>query len=347
MSARLRRALRSAVILGAALVPPSVSAQAPDPGLVPGTYRCASYNVSGAGGSCRTMPALVLHPDGTYTHSSTRGRWSVRGDRLVLSESTVWGAGTVLGRDTVRFEYDYRDRRHTVTWLCQDCAAAARSAATGAAVGVSLTLEFGRPVGGVSGFVIVPAESARGYTHNAPLPEGAVQGLAWETSRTAVALATGRANTLPSGRRYVVFLAWPRETLPVAVLDLPPAASDYTATLPATLDGATVLARLAEPAAVPGHAPRPIGVEIMDVTPEIARAVGDASLRGAGVRRVLAGSPASRAGVQDGDIITAVNGVPIGSAAEGAAVLGRRGPGEAALLRVFRGGRFVEIRVGD
>ena len=344
------RAISLAVVLGALLLlPRSAPAQPGDAALALGTYRCSSYNVSGGGGSCRTMPALVLRPDGTYTYSSTRGGWSIRGDRLVLSESSLWGPGTILGRDTVRFEYDYRDRHHVVTWICQGCAAAPASAGgAGAAVGVSLTLEFGRSVGGVSGFVIVPAAAARAYTHNAPLPEGAVQGLAWETSRTAVALATGRNNRIVSGRRYIVFLAWPRETVPVAVLDLPPGGGDYTATLPATLDGAAVLARLAEPA--PGGVaatPRPIGVEITDVTPEIARAVGAPSLKGAGVRRVLAGGPASRAGVREGDIITAINGIPIAAAAEAAAVLGRRAPGEAALLQVFRGGQSLEIRVTD
>jgi hypothetical protein len=167
-----------------------------------------------------------------------------------LSESQIWGAGEILGRDTVRFEYDYRDWRHVVTWTCQECAEVAGTAmpSSSAYVGVSLTLEFAEPISGVSGFVIVPSESARQYAHNAPLPKGAVQGVAWETSSTEVAMATNRNNGLLSGRRYVVFLAWPRETLPVAVLDLPPLDRDYTSTLSATLDGATVIERLGVPA---------------------------------------------------------------------------------------------------
>ena len=62
-----------------------------------------------------------------------------------------------------------------------------------------------------------------------------MQGLARETRTTTVQLTTSRNNKLMSGRQYVVFLSWPRETLPVAVLDLPPVHEDYTATLPATL----------------------------------------------------------------------------------------------------------------
>lgn len=109
---------------------------------------------------------------------------------------------------------------------------------------MSLVLEFDMPVGGVSGFTIVPAEAAASYTHNAPLPEGAVQGVAMETRPTTVALGTNRYNKLRSGRQYVVFLSWPAETIAVAVLDLPSVNSDYTTTLHATLDGASVLRRV-------------------------------------------------------------------------------------------------------
>jgi S1-C subfamily serine protease len=52
---------------------------------------------------------------------------------------------------------------------------------------------------------------------------------------TSVALSTNRNNKLRSGVQYVVFLAWPRETFPVALLDLPPGNADYSATLPASL----------------------------------------------------------------------------------------------------------------
>ncbi len=210
--------------------------------LAAGSYRCSSYNVSGGGGSCRTMQPLVLRADGTYQHSSTQGRWSAQGGKLHLSESRLWGTGEILGKDTIRFEYDYRDWRHTVTWICQECGygeaprpSTPAAAPQGGYMGVSLTLEFGTRIGGVSGFVIIPAESARSYTHNAPLPEGAVQGLAWESGATSVALSTNRNNKLRSGRQYVVFLAWPRETIPVALLDLPPGNADYSATLPASL----------------------------------------------------------------------------------------------------------------
>lgn len=217
--------------------------------VAPGTYRCSSYNVSGAGGSCARMQPLVLHSDGSYQYSSTRGRWMVRDDSLLLSKSELWGPAKIVGSNTIRFEYDYRGLRHVVTWICRDCAAA-EPKSTGAApggsyVGVSLTLVFDTSVGGVSGFTIVPAEAAASYSHNAPLPAGSAQGLAWETAPATVTLSTNRNNMLRSGRQYVVFLNWPRETIPVAVLDLPALDSDHSATLPATLDGPSVLRRVA------------------------------------------------------------------------------------------------------
>jgi len=230
----------STLLLGVGLVLSITISQASVPAA--GTYRCASYNVSGGGGSCRTMQPLVLRADNTYQYSSTKGRWSEQGDMLYLSASRLWGPGRILGSDTIRFEYDYRGWRHTVTWVCQECGGTGKiaptsgmAAAQGGYASVSLTLEFETSVGGVSGFTIVPVGSATGYTHNAALPEGAVQGLAWELSATTVALATNRSNKLRRGRQYVVFLAWPRETLPVASFDLRADSGDYQATLPASL----------------------------------------------------------------------------------------------------------------
>lgn len=235
------------ILVGALSVMPGSKALG-DPGtLAPGNYRCSSYNVSGAGGSCAKMQPLLLHPDGSYQYSSTRGRWSVSVDTLLLSKSNFWGPGKIVGNNSIRFEYEYRGLHHVVTWVCQTCGPA-KTKGTGAAtagslIGVSLTLEFDSPVGGVSGFTIVPAEAAASYGHNGPLPEGAVQGLAWEKSRSKVALATNRNNKLRSGRRYVVFLSWPRETIPVAILDLPSVTADYSTTLRATLDGVSVLSQ--------------------------------------------------------------------------------------------------------
>lgn len=240
-------AVTAAILSGSSIA----VAQSSRDGLAAGSYRCTSYNVSGAGGSCVNFPRLVLNADGTYQYSSTTGEWTVIGGRLYLSASQLWGPGLVLGRDTVRFEYDYNGRHMTVTWVCAGCSAEVAPPAApgsgpatgGPSIGVTLTLQFRESISGVSGYVIVPATAARTYEHNAPLPPGAVMGLASEAGSTSVRLNTNRDNRLPGGRRYVVFLSWPRESIPVAVLDLPSVTTDYTATLDATLDGASVLAR--------------------------------------------------------------------------------------------------------
>ena len=242
MQSRMLNLITSASLLGWLLIPEYTGALSGANSLIPGSYRCTAYNISGGGGSCRNMQPLVINPDGTYRYSSTRGQWSIQNGKLVLSESKLWGKGELVGRDSIRFSYAYRGWQHVVTWSCQECGNSDTKPLThsptsgGSLIGVSLTLEFDQNIGGVSGFVIIPADHARSYTHNAPLPKGAVQGLAWETSATAVALATNKNNKLISGKRYVVFLSWPRETLPVAILELPAAHKDYSARLRAALN---------------------------------------------------------------------------------------------------------------
>jgi len=229
---------------------------AQSPGLAVGSYRCLCYNVSGGGGSCSNFQRLVLNSNRTYQFSSTRGRWSVENGNLILSSSKLWGPGTILPDATLRFEYDYRGWHHVLTWRCQGCATAPPSAAqpgkpaTAAGlggIGITLSLRFTQSIHGVTGFVIVPADSAERYQHNDPLPAGAVSGLASETGNNAVTLATNRDNRLTPGRLYVVFLTWARETIPVAILDVPRITQDYTGSMTGTLDGPAVLAKLRNP----------------------------------------------------------------------------------------------------
>jgi len=51
-----------------------------------------------------------------------------------------------------------------------------------------------------------------------------------------------------------------------------------------------------------------IGIGIQDVTPDLAEALGLGDLRGAVIANVEPGSPAERAGLQVGDVVTAVDG---------------------------------------
>lgn len=69
--------------------------------------------------------------------------------------------------------------------------------------------------------------------------------------------------------------------------------------------------------------------------------IADAPLggRGAVVRQVLPDTPARAAGLLVGDVITAVDGVPVNTAADLSAIMDRRSPGETVTLSWFdRGG---------
>ena len=59
-----------------------------------------------------------------------------------------------------------------------------------------------------------------------------------------------------------------------------------------------------------------LGVQILDVTPQIAEASGLDLTEGALVSQVVPGSPAEKAGIETGDVIVAVNGVTVKSASE-------------------------------
>jgi S1-C subfamily serine protease len=73
--------------------------------------------------------------------------------------------------------------------------------------------------------------------------------------------------------------------------------------------------------------------------------VGDVSPSGVVVLDIPQGSPAQTAGVQTGDIITAVNGHPIGNSADLAAQLSSLSPGSTASLTISRGGQKMNIKV--
>jgi S1-C subfamily serine protease len=84
-----------------------------------------------------------------------------------------------------------------------------------------------------------------------------------------------------------------------------------------------------------------IGVGLDGVKP------GDGSGLSQGVRlmSVQPGSPAARAGLQQGDVIVAVGGQPIGSPAQLVAAVERAGVGGSLLLTVSRDGRLLSVTV--
>ena len=82
-----------------------------------------------------------------------------------------------------------------------------------------------------------------------------------------------------------------------------------------------------------------IGVQVQPVTQDIADSMGLKQTEGALVADPQKDGPAAKAGVDSGDIITAVNGQSIKDARELARVIGSFAPGSAVKLDILRNGK--------
>jgi S1-C subfamily serine protease len=88
-----------------------------------------------------------------------------------------------------------------------------------------------------------------------------------------------------------------------------------------------------------------IGVTIQPVTSELANSLGLSQVRGALVNAVEAGSPADKAGVRRGDVITAVNGESIRSGNDLRNQVSQLMPGTATKLSIVRDGKEQTVNV--
>ena len=90
-----------------------------------------------------------------------------------------------------------------------------------------------------------------------------------------------------------------------------------------------------------------IGIGIQDVTPDLAEALGLGDLRGAVIANVEPGSPAERAGLQVGDVVTAVDGRAVLGSADLRNRIGLTPAGTDVRLTVARrdGVREVKVRI--
>jgi serine protease Do len=88
-----------------------------------------------------------------------------------------------------------------------------------------------------------------------------------------------------------------------------------------------------------------LGVSLQPLTPELATSFGARDSRGALVSDVVAGSPAAKAGVRAGDVITQFNGEKIDDPAELARLVGLAKPGQESRLLVWRDKREVKVDI--
>ncbi|MGJ7502921.1 DegQ family serine endoprotease [Variovorax sp. ZT5P49] len=88
-----------------------------------------------------------------------------------------------------------------------------------------------------------------------------------------------------------------------------------------------------------------IGVQIDQVTKDVAEAIGLGKAQGALVRGVEAGSPGEKAGVEPGDVITKFDGKPIEKPSDLPRLVGNTKPGTKSTLTVFRRGASRDLSV--
>jgi Do/DeqQ family serine protease len=103
---------------------------------------------------------------------------------------------------------------------------------------------------------------------------------------------------------------------------------------------AAVVRRVVETAMGGGHAVvRPwFGARLQSVTPDLAKSMGLSRPSGALVADVWPGGAAARAGLKQGDVVTAVDGAPVVDAAALNYAVGTHRPGETVRVSVRRGG---------
>jgi serine protease Do len=92
-----------------------------------------------------------------------------------------------------------------------------------------------------------------------------------------------------------------------------------------------------------------IGVQIQPVTPEIADSLGLKKTAGALVAEPQADGPAAKAGIEAGDVITAVNGNPVNDARDLAKKIGGIAPGTSIKLGILNKGseKTVTLTLGE
>ncbi len=95
-----------------------------------------------------------------------------------------------------------------------------------------------------------------------------------------------------------------------------------------------------------GHVTRGyLGVSIQTVTPDIASSLGLKDGKGALVAEVVPGGPASKAGFEQGDIVTAIDGQAVDDANDLTRKVANVPTGQSATLNVSRQGKPIQLKV--
>jgi serine protease Do len=92
-----------------------------------------------------------------------------------------------------------------------------------------------------------------------------------------------------------------------------------------------------------------LGVQIQPVTKGIADSLGMKNAEGAMVDEPQSGSPAAKAGIQSGDVITTLNGTPVKESRDLARQVAALAPGSSAKLVILRNGesKMLTVTLGE
>lgn len=87
-----------------------------------------------------------------------------------------------------------------------------------------------------------------------------------------------------------------------------------------------------------------LGVSVIEISPDLRAHLGAPRDRGVLINTVRADSPAARAGVAVGDVVTDVDGDPVGGAAEMLAAMSDRKKGQAVSVALIRDGKPMTVK---
>jgi Do/DeqQ family serine protease len=88
-----------------------------------------------------------------------------------------------------------------------------------------------------------------------------------------------------------------------------------------------------------------VGIEVQEITPELAQSFKLSGTQGALIAGVMRGSPADKAGIKPGDVLTLVGGKPVKDAQVMLDLIAALEPGKTARFDIQRNGRDVGVDV--
>jgi S1-C subfamily serine protease len=88
-----------------------------------------------------------------------------------------------------------------------------------------------------------------------------------------------------------------------------------------------------------------IGAQVGPMTAAFASSLGLTELYGGIFKRPLPGSPAAHAGIEAGDVITAIDGSPLRNSSDFASAISAMAPGTIVHLTTYRDRQLIEAKV--